>query len=228
MTYISAFQYSNLIPKFLKNQIFFSKIPIGNNYITPLLASISIKNTEISEILIDKNLNINDSTDIRYTPLHFSAFYNLPKITKLLLNKGANDNLKTKLKEETPLYLACKEGNFEIVEVLTNNNRFNINEKSADNKTSLHLVSINSLLSTQILVKKNANLKIKDNNKRTPCELALIYGRDDIFNYLGCTDNDLLTFYKNINQFNNNNWNFYLNNNINDIKILCKFMKKMI
>ena len=85
--------------------------------ITPLLSALPIKNIEISEILINKRLNINDSTDIRFTPLHFAAYYNLAKLAKLLLDNGANDSSQTKKEGEMPLHLACQNGNIEIIKI---------------------------------------------------------------------------------------------------------------
>ena len=109
---------------------------IGNNMITPLLSAISIKNLEISKILINKDYNINNTTDIKFTPLHFASYYNLVKIVKLLLQKNADLTIKTKKEGETPLHLACRKGNFEIVNLLLNNGYSNIiNIPKSDNKT---------------------------------------------------------------------------------------------
>lgn len=68
-----------------------------------------------------------------------------------------NTSIKTKKEGEIPLHLACKKGNFEIVEILLKN-RFRdniINQRKSDNKISLHLASITSSLCTQILLKYN-------------------------------------------------------------------------
>ena len=132
--------------------------------ITPLLSALPIKNIEISEILINKRLNINDSTDIRFTPLHFAAYYNLL------------DSSQTKKEGEIPLHLACKKGNFEIIKILLNKNLSNINMTKSDEKTGLHLASKTSSLCTQILLKNNANTDVIDNDKNKPSKLALIYG----------------------------------------------------
>ena len=61
-----------------------------------------------------------------------------------------NTSIKTKKEGEIPLHLACRKGNFEIVEILLKN-RFRdniINQRKSDNKISLHLASITSSLCT--------------------------------------------------------------------------------
>ena len=85
LTHIPAIKNSNFINDLLEKNNLPYDIPCGNNKITPLLSSISVQNLKISEILINKKMNINDATDIKFTPLHFSSYYNLPKIGKLLL-----------------------------------------------------------------------------------------------------------------------------------------------
>ena len=97
--YIPSIKTSNLIKDILKKHNIYS-INSGHNMITPLLSALTIKNIEISEILINKRLNINDSTDIRFNPLHFAAYYNFPKIAQLLLDNGANDSFQTKKEGE--------------------------------------------------------------------------------------------------------------------------------
>ena len=166
LTYIAAINNSELISNLLQKQNSLNYMQIGNNMITPLLSAISIKNLEISEILINKGYNINDTTDIKFTPLHFASYYNLVKIVKLLLQKNADLTIKTKKEGETPLHLACRKGNFEIVNLLLNNGYSNIiNISKSDNKTSLHLASTTSSLCTHTLLKYNADRNVKDNNK---------------------------------------------------------------
>ena len=222
LIHIPSIKNSDLIKDLIKINNKPAKISYGYNMITPLLSSISIKNLNISEILINKRYNINDSTDIKFTPLHFASYFNLPNITRLLLANGASDNLQTKKEGEIPLHLACRKGNFEIVDILLNNNTNSINMKKSDNKTSLHLASITSSLCTQILLRKGANIYLKDNNDNLACKLALIYGREDIFNMIGSKDRSILNFYEKINKFDNDiKWD-----NNNYIIDLCKYMRK--
>ena len=224
LTYVPAINNSKLIKNLINRQIRINNVPIGNNKITPLLSAISIKNLEIAEILINKELNVNDSTDIKFTPLHFASYYNLPKIVQLLLKKNANTSIKTKKEGEIPLHLACRKGNFEIVEILLKN-RFRdniINQRKSDNKISLHLASITSSLCTQILLKYNVSKYLKDNNGYEPSKLALIYGREDIFEMIGTNDNSILEYYKKSLKFDK----CQNDDKKDNIKKLCRFMRK--
>ena len=192
--------------------------------ITPLLSAITIQNEEISEILINKGLNINDTTEIGLSPLHFASYYNLPKVVQLLLEKNCLCNKNSQKEGETPLHLACRKGNFEIVKILLNNHCGDIiNLKKSDNKTSLHLASITSSLCTQILLKNKAFINVKDINGYDPSKLSLIYGREDIFNMIGTNDKSTLEFYDEIRKYD------FIRNDDNkndDIKKLCKYMRK--
>ena len=122
--------------------------------------------------------------------------------------------------------LACRKGNFEIIKILLNKNLNNINMTKSDKKTSLHLASITSSLCTQILLKNNANTNIIDNDKNKPSKLALIYGREDIFNMIDSeNEKSILDFYNTINKYDNDKWNLNWKKDCN-IKHLCRFMRK--
>jgi len=225
LTYISSISNSKLVENLIIRQNSIYNLQKGNNMITPLLSAISIKNLELTEILIKKGFNINDTTDIKFTPLHFASYYNLPKIVQLLFQKKAETNIKTKKEGEIPLHLACRKGNFEIVKLLVNNKNSsyinNINIQKSDNKTSLHLAATTSSLCTQILLKNNANTDLKDNNEDLPSKLAIIYGREDIYNMIGNSDISTLILYNEIKKYD-----IYDNNQkLDEIKKLCKFMR---
>ena len=229
LTYLPSISNSKLVEDLLlTRQNSIKNIPKGNNMITPLLSAITIQNLDISEILIKGGFNINDTTDINFSPLHFASYYNLPKIVKLLLEKNANLHLKTKKEGEIPLHLACRKGNFEIVKLLLKDHYY-IDQIKSDNKTSLHLASMTSSLCTQILIKNNASIILKDNNGYLASHLAIIYGREDIFNLIerkklyneGKQIYCQLNYDINENDFNINNDNVY-----SVIKKLCGLMRR--
>ena len=232
LTYLPSISNTKLIKNLLikqipsksKNRIHSKNLSISNNMITPLLSAITIQNEEISEIVINKGLNINDTTEIGLSPLHFASYYNLPKVVQLLLEKNCLCNKNSQKEGETPLHLACRKGNFEIVKILLNNHCGDIIDlKKSDNKTSLHLASITSSLCTQILLKNKAFINEKDINGYDPSKLSLIYGREDIFNMIGTNDKSTLEFYDEIRKYD------FIRNDDNkndDIKKLCKYMRK--
>ena len=60
---------------------------------------------------------------------------------------------------------------------------------------------------------------MKDNNGYEPSKLALIYGREDIFEMIGTNDNSKLEYYKKSLKCQNNDKK-------ENIKKLCRFMRK--
>lgn len=193
--------------------------------ITPLLSAISVKNNNISKILINNKMNLNDTKDIKLTPLHYASYYGLVKITELLLNQLVNDKIKTKKEGVTTLYLACKKGNFEIAKILLNKNGNIINSAKLDNKTSLHFLVINSSITKKILLTNKAATYIKDNHNNTTSKLSLIYDREDIFNMIDSNNNEENKFYNIINKYNNYNCNW---KTWSTVKIYVNSWKKMI
>ena len=63
---------------------------------------------------------------------------------------------------------------------------------------------------------------MKDNNGYEPSKLALIYGREDIFEMLGTNDNSILEYYKKSLKFDK----CQNNDKKDNIKKLCRFMRK--
>ncbi len=80
---------------------------------------------KIVEYLLKDQLNVNRRCSENYTPLHYAASYNRPKIIKLLVNKGAELNsfggvwkFFSSYRKITPLQLASREGHLESVKTL--------------------------------------------------------------------------------------------------------------
>ena len=76
--------------------------------------------------LIQSGYDVNKANNKGETPLYIACETNQLEIVKLLLDKGADVNLKPRLKMKTPLFLACENENLEMVNLLL--------EKDADVK----------------------------------------------------------------------------------------------
>ncbi|MBL7471733.1 ankyrin repeat domain-containing protein [Robertkochia sediminum] len=64
---------------------------------TPLMRAVASGKIDIVEYLITKNANINAQTDFgRYSPLHYACSRNNMQIVELLLENGANPDMKDK------------------------------------------------------------------------------------------------------------------------------------
>lgn len=123
----------------------------------PLLSIASLLGEkEIVKQLISQGVNINETDDSGYSPLHRAASKGNIDSIKLLLSKGANINAVNH-KNETPLFLAAESGKLKSVNLLL--------QKGADT----------SILTTN----KNSALLVAINNRRIETAMALVSGKLD-------------------------------------------------
>ncbi|MEW6528235.1 MAG: ankyrin repeat domain-containing protein [Spirochaetota bacterium] len=89
-----------------------------NGLIWYLVSIRRMENIKILMLLLDKGININHQDNCGNTALHHIVKLNRYKeIIKLLLDNGADVNIRNK-KGQTPLDLAQKEGDNEIIHLL--------------------------------------------------------------------------------------------------------------
>ena len=92
-----------------------------NNLWTPLHEAVSNGNKEVASLLLDKGADVNAEDNNLWTPLHEAISISDLKIAVLLLERGADVNKKdTNL--WTPLELAKKEGNRNLIDLLSKYN----------------------------------------------------------------------------------------------------------
>ena len=85
--------------------------------VNPLCLAISKGDIEKVKQIIAYGIDVNDTTNRGMTPLMYAAIYNQSEIAKLLLEKGANLNLKDK-SGSTALDHAKTSGSNEVMEIL--------------------------------------------------------------------------------------------------------------
>ncbi|XGA08445.1 MAG: ankyrin repeat domain-containing protein [Wolbachia endosymbiont of Xenopsylla cheopis] len=165
------------IVKFLfdKNANIKAKDAYGN---TPLhIAAQHSGKLEIVEFLLDKNISgINDVTNDGLTPLHVAVKSNKLGTVKLLLDRGASIGIKDK-HNRTPLSLAAKEGYINIVQVIEQT-QLDLDEEL------LTAVESGNLNEVENLVEKGANFNAKNSDGKTPLDIAIDRGHDNIKEYL--------------------------------------------
>lgn len=91
---------------------------------------------------IDELDNINNKNTAGFTPLHLAEKANNSKIVTLLMSKGAKLFTASNPDKQTPLHLACTEGNQEAAEALleaSDKHLMNINSHDKNDKTALDL-----------------------------------------------------------------------------------------
>lgn len=141
-------------------------------------------------LLLDRGANINDTDADNYTPIHHAAdrmrlknslgkLEEKMNIAKLLIKNGAMINVQSVGQHHTPLDLAAREGDLEMVELLVNNGA-NVN-----NHKPLHLASEKGYLEiVTYLVEHGANLNEPDIEINEPdIETFVEEGRNSLQEY---------------------------------------------
>ena len=118
-----------------------------------------------------------------FTPLHKASNFNNVQVLELLLQHGAEINMKTK-KFWTPLHLASENGFIEIARILLRNGA-DINAKTNFGSTPLaYAAEYNHLEIAKILIQYKADLDEPNIVRYTPMHLAAENGNDEIIRIL--------------------------------------------
>ncbi|XP_043470095.1 putative ankyrin repeat protein RF_0381 [Leptopilina heterotoma] len=114
--------------------------------------AVTKNNFEIVEILLKKNVKVNNLNKKKQTPLHIAINQKNEEIVQLLLDNGADIELTDRY-DCTPLHLAIKNGNIKIVENLLNY-KADIHS-NYDEKTMLHIAIENDRIEIAKLLIEN-------------------------------------------------------------------------
>ena len=96
-----------------------------------------------------------------HSPLTYSLTLKYPKIAKFLLDKGADVNFKTSPDEESPIHIAARNGYEEIVKLLIDNPRINLNSLNKSNETCFNIALRSSHMSIyNLIIQKIKNQKL--------------------------------------------------------------------
>ncbi|XP_013110675.2 ankyrin-3 [Stomoxys calcitrans] len=125
---------------------------------------------ECARILLEHGAKVDTTTAVGYTPLHIGA--DNCDITLLLLKCGANPNAKTFNTGETPLHSALKYRNSQVVNLLLQTNKVNINEIDESDKTPLmYAIAYEQIDVALELIRRGAKVNLQDKDGRS----ALFY-----------------------------------------------------
>ncbi len=136
------------------------------------------------EFLIKNNADINCANYRGITPLMAAVNGNHKKIVEILLEKGAETNLKEIEKNRTALYNACEIGNLNIVKILIEYGA-EINLLDFWNFAPIHIaVFFNHKEVVEFLIQNGANISVKTIYEETPLDIARRRNNKDIENVL--------------------------------------------
>jgi ankyrin repeat protein len=155
----------------------------NRNGVTPLhfASSLSDKNChadKIMEFLIKKGANLNAQTVDGYTPLQITAYNGYYRLSKILIENGADINIKNNDKS-TALHQLLKSKNIEDNHIkLLIEKGADVNVKDKYNITPIHLTvgTLNSkgdTLELNYLISKKSKINEKTVDGITPLEIAI-------------------------------------------------------
>ena len=155
-----------------------------NNSRTILMSASSKGYQDIVELCINHNCDLNITDRFGWTALTLACVFDHVNIVELLLNAGANPNVKFGNEGQTALILVIKKGYFEIAKLLllkgADPNIIDINQN-----TALHYSIVNGYQNiTVLLLENNANPNVSDCEHVTLLMLASKIGCYDIVKLL--------------------------------------------
>ncbi|MDQ6630172.1 MAG: ankyrin repeat domain-containing protein, partial [Verrucomicrobiota bacterium] len=150
---------------------------------TPLISAVLSKNLEMTKFLIDRKADLNAINKEGYAALHYAVRDGQSPLVQLLLQNGANPELKIPkhqsvtggalFYEMTPLHLAALSGQKEIVEILLAA-KANPNSKNREGRTPLHFAVSGSFVEiAKLLLANGAEIDSPDNDGATPLRWSL-------------------------------------------------------
>ena len=156
----------------------------GINGFTPLHYALAHKDSEITRYLIEKGADINAKlSHNEYTALHLASQYDNTKAIIILVEKGADVNVKNK-NGDTPLHVASK--TFGIGSNTVSTGRVSYNEFTGEKyyETSTSTYVYNRLAAVKLLVEKGADTNAKNNDNKTPLDLATSMKNIEVISFL--------------------------------------------
>lgn len=136
------------------------------------LFNASYSNLETVKARINGGAQVNEPDSNGTTALHIASYANKLDIVKFLLVMGAKVDVKDKY-QRTPAHRAALKGNSTIIEYLLESAPGILNETDYAGNTMLHIAAQkNNACLAAFLVKKGANLSVKNSQNQIPQQIA--------------------------------------------------------
>lgn len=152
------------------------------NDLTGLIRAAGRYETKITIALLDSGISANEAGSIDgRTALHQACHGNKLDTIKVLIERGANVNAKTK-EEITPLHVAASIGHIRIIQKLLGHGALP-SAKTVEGNTSLHLAA-NVDVTRRLVEQDNTLLNEKNNSCETALHIAVVKNHLDKANVL--------------------------------------------
>jgi hypothetical protein len=129
--------------------------------------------TSVKSLLSIRNINVNVKNDWNgSTPLHYAAANGHIEIARLLLQNGADVDVKNN-NGYTPLHWAAEQDNVDILHFLVENGA-DLEAQSNSGRRALHSAAFNGDLPfiQELISRYHVDINARDNYRRTPLRLA--------------------------------------------------------
>jgi len=164
--------------------MFFSRNKFSNKTFLAELFKTHPDEETLSEMLKDKNININHKDKNNNSFLHICLLENKIKSALWLIEHGADQNLYNN-NQKRPIELAIEKNNYQLLQAMLLTNDINVNKKDSFGRILLQdavMAGYEKIAKT--LVKYESDINSKDINGRNVIFDALSYGDEDLIDYI--------------------------------------------
>jgi hypothetical protein len=141
--------------------------------------------SSVKRLLSIRNINVNVKDDLSgSTPLHWAARNGHIEIARLILQNGAEVNVRNN-GGRTPLHWAAIQGHVDILHLLVENGA-DLEAQNDDGGRVLHFAVLNGHLPfiQELISRYHVDINARDNFGRTALRRARMYGRTEVFTFL--------------------------------------------
>uniref|UniRef100_W5MQ00 Death domain-containing protein n=1 Tax=Lepisosteus oculatus TaxID=7918 RepID=W5MQ00_LEPOC len=140
---------------------------------TALLLATETGQTSCVEALLTAGCDVNTLSNTGHGALHCAAQKGQAGICRLLLDSGVDTSTSSTFAHLTPLHLAVMNNYPDIVQMFTEAG-CDLNTRDENGQTALHVAAeLRRLEITEVLLKANVLLDLKDKKDRDPLDLAI-------------------------------------------------------